>query len=161
MARGVNKVILIGNLGRDPELTYTPSGLAIAKFSLATTEGRKNQEGVWTDHTEWHRIVIFGKTAETAGQYLTKGSQVFIEGRIAYGSYEREGVKVNTTDIIVSTMQMLGGKGGGGGESRGGGDSWQQPPKQQQQPPQQQQRNQAPPEFDEPSGQDYDEDLPF
>ena len=78
MARGVNKVILIGNLGRDPELSYTPSGLAVARFTLATTEGRK-VEGEWTDETQWHRVVIFGKTAETAGQYLSKGSQVYIE----------------------------------------------------------------------------------
>lgn len=108
MARGVNKVILIGNLGRDPELTYTPSGLAVARFSLATTENRKNQEGEWSEATEWHRIVLFGKTAETAGQYLSKGKTVYIEGRISYGSYEKEGVKHYTTDIIGFKMQMIG-----------------------------------------------------
>ena len=76
MARGVNKVILIGNLGRDPELSYTPGGLAVARFSLATTDRRKNAEGEWEDNTEWHRVVLFGKTAEAAGQYLSKGRQV-------------------------------------------------------------------------------------
>ncbi len=108
MARGVNKVILIGNLGRDPELSYTPNGLAVARFSMATTSGRKNTEGEWTDETEWHRIVLFGKAAETASQYLSKGSQVYIEGRIHYDSYEKEGVKRYTTDIIGSRMQLLG-----------------------------------------------------
>ena len=108
MARGVNKVILIGNLGRDPELSYTPSGLAVARFSLATTSSRKNQEGEWEDVTEWHKIVLFDKTAEAAGQYLSKGKQVYIEGRISYRTYEQEGVTKYYTDIIGSNMQMLG-----------------------------------------------------
>ena len=108
MARGVNKVFLIGNLGRDAELSFTPGGLAITKFSLATSENRKNQEGEWTEKTEWHRIVIFGDTGERINEYLKKGRQVFIEGRISYGSYEREGVKTYTTDIIANNVQLLG-----------------------------------------------------
>ena len=108
MARGVNKVILIGNLGKDPELSYTPNGMAVARFSLATNESRKNQAGEWEDHTEWHNIKLFGKIAETAGQYLTKGSQVYIEGRISSRTYEQEGVKKYYTEIIGNQMQMLG-----------------------------------------------------
>jgi len=146
MARGVNKVILIGNLGRDPELSYTPSGLAVARFSLATTEGRKNTEGEWIDHTEWHRIVIFGKTAETAGQYLSKGSQVYLEGRISYGSYEKEGVKHYTTDIICVRMQMLGSRGEGAGPSQPARYDSGQPPE--------------PPAPDAPE-EDIEDDLPF
>lgn len=108
MARGINKVILVGNLGRDPELTYTPSGLAVGKFSIATTEGRKNAEGEWADHTEWHNIVTFGKTAETAGQYLQKGRQVYIEGRLSTSNYEKDGVKRYRTDVIANTLLLLG-----------------------------------------------------
>ena len=106
-SRGLNKVLLIGNLGRDPELSYTPSGLAVARFSLATSERRKNQEGEWADATEWHRVVMFGKQDEIAGQYLSKGQTVYLEGRITYGSYEKEGVKHYTTDIIANQMIML------------------------------------------------------
>ena len=109
MAKGVNLCILIGNLGKDPDVSYTPSGLAVAKFSLATTEKRK-QGDEWTEETQWYRIVAFGKVAEVCGQYLTKGSTVYIEGKIKYGQYEKEGVKVYTTDIIVNILQMLGGK---------------------------------------------------
>jgi len=111
MSRGINKVILVGNLGKDPELTYTPSGLAVARFSLATTEGRKNAEGQWEDVTEWHNIKLFGKTAETAGQYLSKGSQVYLEGRIQTRNYEQEGVKKYFTDILVHSMLLLGRRG--------------------------------------------------
>jgi len=108
MSRGINKVILVGNLGRDPELTYSTNGMAIAKFSIATTEGRKNADGQWEDVTEWHNVVLFGKTAETAGQYLTKGSQVYVEGRIHTHSYEQEGVKKYRTEILGNTMRLLG-----------------------------------------------------
>ena len=146
MARGVNKVILIGNLGRDPELSYTPSGLAVARFSLATTVGRKNAEGEWTEETQWHRVVIFGKTAEAAGQYLSKGSQVYIEGRISYGSYEKEGVKHYTTDIICFRMQMLGSRGEGAGPSQPAPNDSGQPPE--------------PPAPDAPE-EDIEDDLPF
>lgn len=152
MARGVNKVILIGNLGRDPELSYTPSGLAVARFTLATTEGRKNQEGEWTDETEWHRIVIFGKTAETAGQYLSKGSQVYIEGKIHYDSYEKDGVKKYSTSIVCKNMQLLGRREDGGeSSSRQDYGSSQAPPPPAPPPP-------AP--MDAPE-EDIEDDLPF
>jgi len=147
MAKGINKVMLIGNLGKDPELTYTQSGLAIAKFSLATTESRKTQDGNREDHTEWHRIVFFGKVAEICGKYLSKGNQVYIEGRISYGSYESEGVKRYTTDIIGNNMQMLGRR----EDSKGQG--YQQPSQSRQ-----------PADKGTPPGADngeYEDDLPF
>lgn len=114
MSRSINKVILIGNLGRDPEITYTPSGLAIARLSLATTERRRKGEGEWEDVTEWHRITAFGKQAESAGQYLLKGQQIYVEGRIHYGSYEKDGVKHYTTDIYVDNFIILGKRDDGG-----------------------------------------------
>ncbi len=114
MSRGVNKVILIGNLGRDPELTYTPSGLAVARFSLATSESRRKGENDWEEVTEWHRVVLFGKQAETASQYLSKGKQVYIEGSIHYGSYEKDGVKHYTTEIYGNKLQLLGKREEGG-----------------------------------------------
>jgi single-strand DNA-binding protein len=117
---GLNKVILIGNLGRDPEVRYTPAGMAIAKFSLATTERRKKGEQ-WEDVTEWHRITAFGKLGEICGEYLSKGKQVYIEGRIQYGSYEKDGQTVYTTDIIANQMVMLGSPGGAAAGGGGGG----------------------------------------
>ncbi|MEO8922118.1 MAG: single-stranded DNA-binding protein [Caldimonas sp.] len=126
MARGINKVILVGNLGNDPEVKYTAGGMAICTLSLATTSVRKDKEGQQVEKTEWHRVKLFGKTGEIAGEYLKKGRQVYIEGRIEYGMYEKEGVKHYTTDIIGDDMQMLGGQGegggGGGGYSRDRGE---------------------------------------
>lgn len=120
MARGVNKVILIGNLGNDPDVRSTQSGSMLATLSLATTSSRKDRDGNWQEKTEWHRVKVFGKTAETAQRYLAKGSQVYIEGHIEYGSYDKDGVKHYTTDIICDDMQMLGSRGGeGGGSQRG------------------------------------------
>ncbi len=123
MARGINKVILVGNLGNDPEVKYTAGGMAICTLSLATTSVRKDKEGQQVEKTEWHRVKLFGKTGEIAGEYLKKGRQVYIEGRIEYGMYEKEGVKHYTTDIIGDDMQMLGGQGEGGGGGGGGGYS--------------------------------------
>lgn len=122
MARGVNKVILIGNLGNDPDIRSTQSGTRVATLSIATTSSRKDRDGNWQEKTEWHRVKLFGKTAETAERFLTKGNQVYIEGRLEYGSYDKDGVKHYTTDIICDDMQMLGGRGGEGGGSypRGG-----------------------------------------
>jgi len=122
MARGVNKVILIGNLGNDPDMRSTQGGTTIATLSVATSTSRKDRDGNWQEKTEWHRVKIFGKTADTARMYLSKGSQVYIEGHLEYGSYEKDGVKHYTTDIICDDMQMLGGRGGegGGGSQRGG-----------------------------------------
>jgi single-strand DNA-binding protein len=117
MARGVNKVILVGNLGNDPDIKYTQGGMAICTLSLATTTVRKDREGNAQEKTEWHRVKLFGKLGEIAGEYLTKGRQVYVEGRLEYGSFEKDGVKHYTTDIIGDEMQML----GGGGQGDGGG----------------------------------------
>lgn len=112
--RGANIVILVGNLGNDPDVKYTQGGTAITTISLATTNSRKDKDGNQVEKTEWHRVKLFGKLGEIAGEYLKKGSQVFIRGRIEYGSYEKDGVKQYTTDIIADEMQMLGGKSDGG-----------------------------------------------
>lgn len=121
MARGVNKVILVGNLGNDPETKYTQGGMAITTISLATTSVRKDRDGNPVEKTEWHRVKLLGKLGEIAGEYLAKGKQVYIEGRLEYGKYEKDGVTHYTTDILADDMQMLGGGGGQGGESRGSG----------------------------------------
>lgn len=108
---GINKVILVGFLGKSPELTYTPSGTAVAKFSIATSEKWTDKAtGEKKDKTEWHNITAFGKLGEICGEYLSKGKQVYIEGRLQYGSYEKDGITRYTTDIIASQMQMLGGR---------------------------------------------------
>lgn len=107
--RGVNKVILIGNLGSDPELRYTASGTAVARFSIATTEIFTDRSGTRQERTEWHRIVAWAKLAEICGQYLSKGKQVYIEGRIRSDTWEQEGVKRYSYEIVADTMQMLGG----------------------------------------------------
>jgi len=113
MANGLNKAILIGNLGRDPEVRYTPSGLAVANFSIATSETWTNKEGEKETRTEWHRIVAFGKLGEICGEYLAKGKQIYIEGRIQTRDWEdKDGVKRYTTEIVANEMQMLGGRGG-------------------------------------------------
>ena len=111
----VNKVILVGNLGSDPEVRYTPSGRAVANFSLATTEKFTNKEGEKEERTEWHKIVAWARLGEICGEYLTKGSQVYIEGRIQTRSWEdRDGNKRYTTEIVAQAMQMLGGSKKGG-----------------------------------------------
>ena len=115
MARGINKVILIGNLGRDPETRYSQGGSAVTNFSLATSESwRDRQTGEQKDHTEWHRIVCFARLAEVAGEYLRKGSKVYIEGRLQTSSWEQEGQKRFRTEIIARELQMLDSRGGAG-----------------------------------------------
>ena len=110
MARGVNKVILVGNLGNDPETKYTQGGMAVTKISLATTSVRKNKEGESIERTEWHRVTFFGKLAEIAGEYLKKGSQVYVEGAIRYDKYTgQDGVEKFYTEITADEMHMLGG----------------------------------------------------
>ncbi len=110
---GVNKAILVGNLGSDPEMRYTPSGTAVANFNIATSEVRKNKEGVKETKTEWHRIVAFSRLAEICGEYLSKGKQIYVEGRIQNRTWDdRDGNKRNTTEIVINTMQMLGSKDG-------------------------------------------------
>ena len=113
---GVNKVILIGNLGRDPELRYTQNGQAVANFTLATSENWTDKSGEKVERTEWHRIVAWGRTAELCAQYLSKGRTVYIEGRLQTREWEdRDGNKRQTTEINANTVQFLGGGGGGGG----------------------------------------------
>lgn len=125
MARGVNKVILVGNLGADPEVKYSAGGTAIGTLSVATSESWKDkQSGEMQERTEWHRVKLFGRLAEIAGEYLKKGRQVYIEGSIRTEKYtDKEGVQRYSTDIIGNEMQMLGGgsEGSGGGGSGGGG----------------------------------------
>src|SRR5688572_5721667 len=112
MARGINKVILVGNLGDDPETKDAQGGMAVTKARLATTSVRKDREGNQQERTEWHRVTFFGKLGEIAGEYLRKGSQVYVEGSIRYSETQGDdGVKRYYTDIIVDHMQMLGGKG--------------------------------------------------
>ena len=130
MAKSVNKVILIGNLGKDPEVKYTPSGVAVARFSVATTDRVKDKEGNWQDRTEWHNLVAFQRTAEIASEYLKKGNKVYIEGRLHNDSWDDKetGQKKYRTEVIINDLVLLGGRdggegGGGGSFSRGAGKS--------------------------------------
>ncbi len=113
MSKGtVNKVILIGRLGKDPDMRYAPSGTAIANFNMATNQSTKDKDGNFTDHTDWHRVVAFGRTAEVAGEYLVKGKLVYIEGRLQTRSWEdKNGQKKYTTEVVCSNMQLLGSRG--------------------------------------------------
>jgi single-strand DNA-binding protein len=150
----VNKVILIGNLGRDPEIRYTQSGEPIANFTLATNEVWNDKSGQRQERTEWHRVEVFGKTAQVVRDYLTKGRQVYLEGQIRYEEWtDKDGNKRNTTRIRVSgpgsRLVLLGGRGEGGGPARSGGGA-------------------APaeggPEAGPPQGDDFqasDDDVPF
>lgn len=134
---GINKVILIGNLGRDPELRYTQSGSAVANLSVATTRAYTNSRtNERVEETEWHRVVVWGKQAEHCNQYLAKGRQVYVEGRLQTRNYEdKDGIKRYSTEVVADTVQFLGGRGGGGGDfdndggyggggGGGGGGSW-------------------------------------
>ncbi len=112
----INKVILVGNLGADPEMRYTQSGTAVANFRIATSERYKDQSGEWQERTEWHRVVFFGRVAEVCGEYLTKGRQVYVEGRLQTRSWEdKEGNTRYTTEVVGREMKMLGQRGDGGG----------------------------------------------
>jgi single-strand DNA-binding protein len=119
--KSLNKVLLIGNLGKDPEVRYLQSGQAVANFSLATNERYQDKEGGWKERTEWHKIVFYGKTAEVCGQFLSKGNRVFIEGRIQTREWEKDGQKHWSTEIVGLNMIMLSGKGEGKGADEGGG----------------------------------------
>jgi single-strand DNA-binding protein len=128
MARGINKVIIIGNLGNDPEVRYTPSGSAVANISIATSEGwRDKQSGELQERTEWHRIVMFNRLAEIAGEYLKKGSKVYVEGSLRTRKWtDKNGQERYTTEIVAGDMQMLDSRGGAGGSSAGsGGEKFQ------------------------------------
>ncbi|NDC37198.1 MAG: single-stranded DNA-binding protein [Proteobacteria bacterium] len=112
---GVNKAILLGNLGKDPELRYTPSQVPVCNFSLATSERRKDANGQWSDHTEWHNVITFGKTAENCSNFLKKGRQVYIEGKIQTRKWQdKEGKDRYTTEILANTVQFVGTREGGG-----------------------------------------------
>ena len=117
----VNKVILIGNCGRDPEIRYLPSGQAVANISIATTSRRKDRtSGETVEDTQWHRVTFYDRLAEIAGEYVKKGRHIYIEGRLKYGKYtDQAGVEKNTVDIIATEMQLLGGREGMGGPSGG------------------------------------------
>jgi single-strand DNA-binding protein len=162
----VNKVIIVGNLGRDPEIRYMPSGDAIANIAVATSYKSKDKNtGEQKELTEWHRISFFGRLAEIVGQYLKKGSSVYVEGRLQTRKYtDKDGVEKYATDIIAETMQMLGGRQGmGGGDSMDDGGGYDAPPQRQQQAP-----RQAPPPpaarpapKPAPNFSDMDDDIPF
>ena len=165
MARGINKVILVGNLGNDPDVKYTQSGAAVTTISVATSESWKDkQTGQMQDRTEWHRVKFFGKLAEIAGEYLRKGSQVYVEGSLRTDKYtDKNGIERYTTDIIANEMQMLGGRGegGAGGGGMGGGERAprQQAPQRQDYAPRRQPAASAPPP---PAADDFvDDDIPF
>ena len=115
MAKSVNKVILVGNLGKDPEVKYTPSGTAVAKFSLATNERYKDKAGEWQDRTEWHNIVAWQRMAEIVGEYVKKGSKIYVEGRLQTSSWDDKetGQKKYRTEVIANDLVLLGGRGEG------------------------------------------------
>ena len=160
MARGVNKVILVGTCGQDPEVRYLPNGNAVTNLSLATSEQwTDKQTGQKVEKTEWHRVSMFGKVAEIAGEYLRKGSQVYIEGRLQTREWEKDGIKRYTTEIVVDmqgTMQLLGGRPQEGSQQ-------QARPQQQQQRVQQSEQNQRPQQSQQGTqGPDnFDDDIPF
>ncbi|MCW8828739.1 MAG: single-stranded DNA-binding protein [Gammaproteobacteria bacterium] len=166
MARGVNKVILVGNLGQDPEVRYTASGAAVANISVATSEQwTDKQSGQKQERTEWHRVVLFGRLGEIAGEYLKKGSQVYLEGKLQTRKWQdQNGQDRYSTEIVANEMQMLGGRSGGASDynqgSSGGAPRQQSAPQQQQSGGSaQQQPAQAPAggsNFD-----DFDDDIPF
>ncbi|MGI9247383.1 MAG: single-stranded DNA-binding protein [Woeseiaceae bacterium] len=156
MARGINKVIIVGNLGQDPETRYMPSGSAVTNFTVATNESWKDkQTGEQKDRTEWHRVAMFNRLAEIAAEYLRKGSQVYIEGKLRTRKWQgQDGNDRYTTEIIADEMQMLGGRGGGGGGSFGGGGGSQGG----SQGGGQGGGGNAPPQ---PGPDDFDDDIPF
>jgi len=162
----VNKVIIVGNLGRDPEIRYMPSGDAIANIAVATSYKSKDRNsGEQKELTEWHRISFFGRLAEIVGQYLKKGSSVYVEGRLQTRKYtDKDGIERYATDIIAENMQMLGGRQGmGGGDSYSADDSYDAPPSRpapapRQAPPAPAARPQPKPA---PNFSDMDDDIPF
>lgn len=162
MARGVNKVILVGTCGQDPEVRYLPNGNAVTNLSLATSEQwTDKQTGQKVEKTEWHRVSLFGKVAEIAGEYLRKGSQVYIEGKLQTREWEKDGIKRYTTEIVVDmqgTMQLLGGR----PEGQQGGGNQQSAPRQQSQQRPQQQQSQRPQQSQQAAPPDsFDDDIPF
>src|SRR5688572_26605147 len=157
MARGLNKVILIGNLGADPETRAMPSGMTVANLRIATSESWKDrQSGESQKRTEWHTVAVFGKLAEIASEYLRKGSQVYVEGRLRTRKWQdKQGNDRYTTEIVANEMLMLGGRGGGGGgggPAMGGGSSSQEPRDRQ---------DYGEPVSSSTERDDFDDDIPF
>ncbi|MGR4990675.1 single-stranded DNA-binding protein [Vibrio sp. WZ-1] len=175
-SRGINKVILVGNLGNDPEIRYMPNGGAVANITIATSESwRDKATGEQREKTEWHRVALFGKLAEVAGEYLRKGSQVYVEGQLQTRKWQdQNGQDRYTTEVVVQgfngVMQMLGGRAQGGApmgggqqqQQQGGWGQPQQPAQQQYNAPQQQQQAPQQPQqqYNEPP-MDFDDDIPF
>lgn len=160
----VNKVILVGNCGRDPEVRYAASGMAVATVSIATSSKRKDKaSGEMIEETQWHRVTFYERLAEIAGEYLKKGGSVYIEGRLKYGKYtDKDGVERNTTDIVASEMQLLGGRSGGGGMG-GGDDGYAPAPRSAPQRPAAAPRQAPAPAASKPATgfDDMDDDIPF
>lgn len=173
MARGVNKVILVGNLGKDPEVRYTPSGSAVANVAIATSDQWKDkQTGEQQERTEWHRVVFFNRLAEVVGEYVKKGQQIYVEGRIQTRKWQdQSGQDRWSTEIVANEMQMLGGRGGGAGAGSGFDQGMDQSAAPQQRP-----APSAPPAQGQGGGQqnapanapaqggaydDFDDDIPF
>lgn len=160
----VNKVILIGNCGRDPEVRYAPSGAAICNVSIATSSRRKDKtSGETIEDTQWHRVTFYDRLAEIAGEFLKKGRPVYVEGRLKYGKYtDKDGIERNTVDIVATEMQLLGGReggmggGSGGGEDMGGGASARSAPAQRNAPAAKPAPAKSATSFD-----DMDDDIPF
>jgi single-strand DNA-binding protein len=153
MARGINKVILVGNLGRDPETRYTPEGLAVTNLALATSESWKDkQSGEQQERTEWHRVVMYGRLAEIASEYLKKGAKVYIEGKLRTSKWQDKatGVDKYSTDIVAGEMQMLDGKGGSSGGSSYNAPSSSQSSSRSQEMPESASMNDS-----------FDDDIPF
>jgi single-strand DNA-binding protein len=159
MARGINKVILVGNLGADPDTRYMPSGKAVTNIRIATSDSWKDkQTGDQQERTEWHSVVLFDKLGEIAAEYLRKGSQVFIEGSLRTRKWQdKEGKDRYTTEIVARDMQMLGGRGGAGGGAGGGGAGGEQSRPSR---PAAQEERAAPASADEGGG-GFDDDIPF
>ena len=153
-SRGVNKVIIIGNIGQDPEVRYTPGGNAVANLTIATSESWKNQQGQSQERTEWHRCVLYRRLAEIAGEYLKKGAKVYIEGRLQTREWQdQQGQKRYTTEIVVNEMQMLDSR-GNTGTGTGSGNASHQGSQASSAPPASRTTTQDPP-------MDFDDDIPF
>ncbi|MFT4676783.1 MAG: single-strand DNA-binding protein [Patiriisocius sp.] len=177
MARGINKVILVGNLGNDPETRYLPDGNAVTNISIATSESWKDKNtGQQNDRTEWHRVVFFRRLAEIAGEYLKKGSKVYIEGQLRTRQYEKEGQKHYSTEIVANEMQMLDSRsdnmGGGGGNYNQSNNSSNNGPSNNNSSnnnsnnsgggsSNSNSNSNSAPAYDAPPPEDFDDDIPF
>ncbi len=163
----VNKVILVGNCGRDPEIRYLPSGQAVANVSVATSSRRKDKNsGETIEDTQWHRVTFYDRLAEIAGEYVKKGRPIYVEGRLKYGTYtdKATGVEKNTVDIIATELQLLGGREGmGGGEEGGGGGGYSRPAAAPRQAPAARPAPAPAPAATRPASgfDDMDDDIPF